>query len=321
VSGRRRIAVTSDLPGRALAILEDFAATDVWRGRALTSEEAVADFVGDADAAVTLLANPVGATVLDRCPDLRVVANVAVGHDNIDLEAARSRGVWVTNTPEVLTDATADLAMALILAVTRRIIEADGFVRAGRYTGWRLDLLLGTGLQGKTLGIVGYGRIGRAVARRARAFGTTVVASDPGFDGDDEVAAVPLEALLEVADVVSLHCPLNESTRGLMTAARFRAMKRGAYFVNTARGALHDERALVEVLEEGHLAGAALDVFEDEPAVAPGLVDREDVVLLPHVGSATRETRAAMAELAATNAVAVLKGRRPPAVVVSGRES
>jgi glyoxylate reductase len=318
VSVAGRIAVTSDLPGRALAMLKDRGMVDVHRGSQLATEAEVAAFLGDALAAVTLLANPVGEEVFSSCPRLQVVANVAVGFDNIDLEAARRHGVWVSNTPDVLTEATADLTLALILAVTRRVVEADGFLRAGRYTGWRLDLLLGRGLRGARLGVVGFGRIGRAVARRAMAFGMEVTASDPAFDGDDQTTATDLERLLAESDIVSLHCPLNDATRGLMTAERFAAMKPGSFFVNTARGALHDEQALVAALESGHLGGAALDVFEHEPAVAPGLVGRRDVVLLPHVGSATRETRAAMAELAAANVCAVLSGRRPPTAVVSG---
>jgi glyoxylate reductase len=259
--------------------------------------------------------------VLERCPQLRIVANVAVGYDNIDVAAAAERGVWVTNTPDVLTEATADLAWALVLAVTRRLGEAEDYLRSGRFRGWALDLLLGTGLQGKRIGIVGYGRIGRAVARRAVASGMEVACSDrePIGHVDPPALQLPLDELLATSAVVSLHAPLDASTRHLLDERRLRLMPRGGVLVNTARGPLVDESALVRVLESGHLGGAGLDVFEHEPEVHPGLLGRRDVVLLPHCGSATRETRAAMAELAASNVIAVIDGREPPTPVVRGR--
>jgi glyoxylate reductase len=318
---RPRVAVTSELPGRALAWLDEAFDTRVHRGAALTDEDALAEFVGDRDGLLCLLANPVSDAVLEACPHLRAVANCAVGHDNIDLEACRRRGVWVTNTPDVLTEATADLAWALILAVTRRLVEADALVRSGRWSGWALDQMLGTGLQGARLGIVGFGRIGRAVARRAPAFGLEVVVCDPDPDPEPgvDVLAVDLDELLATSDVVSLHAPLDDGTRHLIDEARLRSMRRGAVLVNTARGPLVDEGALVRVLDDGHLGGAGLDVYEHEPRVHPGLMDRPDVVLLPHIGSATRATRAAMAELAARNLLAALTGEEPPTPVVRGR--
>lgn len=315
------VAVTSPLPGRAEAMLGDRFALRVHRGAALTGEDELAAFIGAAAGAVTLLANPVSRTVLERCLELRVVGNVAVGYDNIDVAAAAERGVWVTNTPDVLTEATADLAWALVLAVTRRLGEAEAYLREGRFRGWALDLLLGSGLQGKRIGIVGYGRIGRAVARRALASGMEVACSDrvPIGDAAPPALALPLDELLATSAVVSLHAPLDASTHHLLDERRLRLMPQGAVLVNTARGPLVDEAALVRVLKYGHLGGAGLDVYEHEPAVHPGLLGRHDVVLLPHVGSATRETRAAMAELAAANVAAVLDGGEPPTSVVRGR--
>lgn len=320
---RPLVAVTSDLPGRALEWLEAACETTVHRGPVLDRDDSVAAFVGEAEGVLCLLANPVTDAVLAGCPRLRVVANCAVGYDNVDLDACRRRGVWVTNTPDVLTEATADLAWALMLAVTRRVVEADALVRSGRWTGWALDQMLGAGLQGGQVGIVGFGRIGRAVARRAPAFGLKVAACDPDPVPEPgvDVRFLELDELLATSDVVSLHAPLDEGSRHLLDEARLRRMRPGAVLVNTARGPLVDEAALVRVLADGHLGGAGLDVYEHEPRVNPGLVGRPDVVLLPHIGSATRETRAAMAELAARNLLAVLAGDEPPTPVIRGRST
>jgi glyoxylate reductase len=317
----REVAVLSPLPGRAVEQLEEKYRVRVHQGPALMDEDGVAAFVDNSDAALTLLANPVTAKVLSTCPSLRVVGNCAVGFDNIDLEAARQHGVWVTNTPDVLTEATADLTWALILAVTRRVVEADRFLREGRFEGWELDLMLGCGLQGEGLGVVGFGRIGRAVARRAHAFGMEVLCADPEPVNDAEVPVrqLPLEELLPLSRVLSLHCPLTPATHHLIDERRLRLLPRGAYVINTSRGPVVDEAALVQVLADGHLAGAGLDVFEHEPEVHAGLKGRDDVVLLPHIGSATLQTRAAMAELAAANIIAVLEGDEPPTAVVRGR--
>lgn len=258
----------------------------------------------DAEGLVCLLSERVDGTLLDRCPALRVVANVAVGHDNIDLDAVRARGIVATNTPDVLTEATAELTWALILAVARRVIEGDAYVRGGRFTHWSPTLLLGTELSGRTLGIFGRGRIGDAVARRAAAFGMDVVHTSRS-------SGVPFEYLLDRADVLSIHAPLNEETRHAFDDAAFARMRRGAILVNTARGPIVDEAALVRALEAGRLGGAGLDVYEDEPRVHPDLLARDDVVLLPHVGSATTRARRAMARLALENVAAVLAGRPP----------
>jgi len=313
------VAVTSALPGKAL---ERLAARHRVRvretGPPLNGGE-LAAFTEGAEALICLLADRVTAEVFKRCPHLKVVANYAVGFDNVDLDAARAAGVWVTNTPDVLTEVTADLAWALILAVARRVVEGDRLVRSGRFLGWRPDLLLGAGLQGRTLGIVGMGRIGRAVARRAAGFGMRVLFHDPtpagAVAGAEYVA--DLETLLARSQVLSLHCPSNRETRHLLDSRRLRLLPRGAIVVNTSRGEVVDEAALVEALENGHVGGAGLDVYEREPDVHPGLRSRSDVVLLPHLGSATVEARAAMADLAVDNVLQVLAGKTPRTPVVT----
>ena len=310
---RGHIAVTSELPGKAVEQLE--AEHEVWvhRGEPITGEEELGAFIGEADAVLTLLQNPVTEAVLQACPKLRVVANCAVGFDNVDLDAAARRGLWVTNTPDVLTEATADLTWALILAVTRRVGEAERYLRTGGFDGWALDMLLGSSIQGRQLGIVGCGRIGRAVARRAAGFGMSVACSGGSMSA---ATLMPLDELLATSHVVSIHAPLDDGTRHLINERRLRLMPEGSFLINTARGAIVDEAALVRVLADGHLGGAGLDVFEAEPEVHPGLMERDDVVLLPHIGSATVETRSAMAELAAANILAVLAGNDPPSPVV-----
>ncbi len=312
-----RIVVTRRIPSSALALLEG--AGEVWHSpddRQLPVDELHAVVAG-ADGVVALLHDRIDDAFLDAAgPQLRVVANVAVGYDNVDLDACRRRRVIVTNTPGVLTDATADLAFALILMATRRLGEGERMVRAGLRWSWSLDFHLGTGIQGKTLGIVGLGQIGTAVARRGRAFGMEVAytkrhRADSALEVELAAGFLPLEELLAASDVVSLHCPLTPETRHLIDARRLRLMRRTAFLVNTTRGPVVDEEALVEALRDGVIAGAGLDVFEREPAVHPGLLELENVVLLPHLGSSTVETRNAMAELAARNAVAVLRGEAP----------
>jgi glyoxylate reductase len=312
---RQRVVVTRRIPEPALALLG--AETDVWVSpddRPLEPTELRAALAG-ADAAVTLLHDRIDEAALEAAgPQLRCVANVAVGYDNVDVPAAARRGVVVTNTPGVLTDATADLAMALVLTVTRRLGEGERLVRSGRPALWDMFLLLGRGLQGRTLGIVGLGQIGRATARRARAFGMEIAyaqrrRADPDVEAElGGARRLELGELLAEADVLSLHCPLTEETRHLVDRRALARMRPDAYLVNTARGPVVDEEALADALEGGALAGAALDVHEHEPAVNPRLREREDVVVIPHLGSATVETRTAMAELAARNALAVLRG-------------
>ncbi|GAA1790514.1 D-glycerate dehydrogenase [Planosporangium flavigriseum] len=279
----------------------------------------LADLCAGAAAVITHLTDRVDATVFTANPQLRVVANVATGYDNIDVAAASGAGVAVTNTPDVLTDATADLTLALMLAVARRIPEGDAMLRRGEYTGWQLmQHPMGLDVSGRTIGIVGMGRIGRAVARRAHlGFGMPVryVGRSPGHPADDaEIGArrVGLPELLAQSDFVSLHCPLTPETRHLISAAALRAMKPTAVLVNTARGPLVDERALARALRAGEIAGAGLDVFEREPEVESELLDlRERVVLMPHVGSATESTRRRMSEVAVANVLSVLAGDPP----------
>jgi glyoxylate reductase len=312
------VAVTYPLPGGGIERLRRNHRVRVRDAGAALGGAELASFVGAADAAIPLVTDRVDAVVFENCPNLRVVANVGVGVDNIDLAAARAAGCIVTNTPDVLTEATADLTWALILAVTRRVVEGDRILRAGGFGGWRPDYLLGAGIQGKTLGILGMGRIGRAVHRRALAFGMRVAYHDPadvGVAGAEYVGE--LDHLLPRADVLSIHCPLTPATRGLLDARRLGLLPAGAFVVNTSRGGVVNEQALVDALEAGRLAGAGLDVFEREPLVHPQLLGRRDVVLLPHLGSATLQTRAAMADLAVENALAVLDGRPAPNPVVS----
>jgi glyoxylate reductase len=270
--------------------------------------------VHEASALLPILGDRVDKELLEAAPRLRIVANHAVGYDNVDVPACTARGVWVTNTPDVLTDATADLTWALILALARRLREGERMLRAGQFRGWAPTMLLGRELRGRTLGILGYGRIGRAVARRAEGFGMRVLFTARG-------GGVAFEELLEQSDVLSIHCPLTPQTRHLLGPAEVLRMKRGALLVNTARGPIVDEAALVAALESGHLGGAALDVFENEPAVHPGLIGRDDVVLLPHLGSATQEARERMARIALEQVERVLRGERPTTAVneVAGR--
>ncbi len=273
--------------------------------------------VADADAVLTLLHDRVDAELLDAAgPNLRCVANVAVGHDNVDLEAAAARGVVVTNTPGVLDDATADMTMALLLAAARRLGEGDRLVRSGGPWNWGMSFMLGADLRGKRLGIVGLGGIGARVAERARAFGMRIAYHSRRPAPDEVVAALeaermPLEQLLAESDVVSLHCPLTPETRHLIGAAELDLLGSRGILVNVARGPVVDEAALAEALASGRIAAAGLDVYEHEPVVEPALLGLDNVVLAPHLGSATVETRTAMADLAARNAVAVVRGEEP----------
>lgn len=266
------------------------------------SEEDVITILADADAAITLLSDPITRRVLESNPNLRIVSNFAVGTNNIDVDAARELGVTVTNTPGVLTEATADLTMALLLAVTRRVVEGDREVRETGRSPWEPLKLLGASLQGKRLGILGMGRIGSAVATRARAFGMDILGVRRGESIDE---------LLATSDVLSIHAPLTRETHHIIDAAALARMKPGAYLVNTARGPLVDEDALCDALDRGQLRGAALDVYEHEPAVNPRLLAMPNVVVVPHIGSATEEARNAMARIAATNVLLFLRGQEP----------
>jgi len=275
----------------------------------------------DVDAIIPLVSQAVGEVEMAGLPALRVVANYGVGYDNIDLAAAARRGVVVTNTPDVLTDATADLTLALLLAATRRLREGLDIARSGEWDGWHPTQLLGMGLQGRILGILGAGRIGVATARRAAAFGMEIAYWDrtvsPEMERDAGGKRIEdLESLLAMADVVSVHLPLNPQTAGLLDAARLAHMKAGSVLVNTARGAIVDQGAVADALRSGHLAAAGLDVFENEPEIPAELRDLPNCIVLPHLGSATHEARQAMWDLAAANARAVLAGEEPSTRVV-----
>ncbi len=322
-----RIVVTRRIPEPALELLRS--AGETWvspHDRPLATEELHAAVAG-ADAVVSLLHDRVDDSLLDAAGRaLRIVANVAVGYDNIDVEACARRGVVATNTPGVLTEATADLAFALMLMVTRRLGEGERLIRSGTPWAWNMFFLLGTGIQGKTLGIVGLGQIGQATARRARTFGMTIAYSAPRRADtmvEEALGAgyLPFRELLATADVISLHCPLNGETRHLIDAAALERMKPTAFLINTTRGPVVDEQALADALRHGVIAGAGLDVFENEPSVHPGLLELDNAVLLPHVGSATVETRTAMAVLAAQNAIAVLRGEEPPTPITATSSS
>jgi glyoxylate reductase len=264
------------------------------------------------DALVCLLTDTVDTVLLDAAgPQLRVVANVAVGYNNIDVPACRARGVVVTNTPDVLTNACADFTWGLILAITRRLGEGERQLRAGAWGGWALDHMLGMELRGKQLGLVGVGRIGRAVAEKAPAFGMTVAYAEPAPLNLPGAVHMPLDRLLATSDVVSLHVPMLPETKHLIDKKALARMKRNAYLINTSRGPVVDEEALAWALRERLIAGAALDVYEKEPEIHPALMPLENVLLIPHLASATTETRTAMADLAVSNAIAVLNGHAP----------
>lgn len=311
------IAVTNRLPEAALEMLREAGELRIDERTEAIPRADLLELVGGADAILTLLHDRVDEELLEAAgPQLRCVANVAVGYDNVDVEAAARRGVVVTNTPGVLDDATADLTMALVLAATRRVAEGDRLIRAGRPWTWGMSFMLGSSLRGKLLGIVGLGGIGRRVAERARAFGMEI-AYHSRHPAPEEVVAeleaerLPLEELLARADVLSLHCPLTPETRHLIGQPELAAMKSSAVLINAARGPVVDEPALARALAAGEIAAAGLDVYEHEPRVEPALLGLENVVLAPHLGSATVETRTAMAELAARNAISVLRGAGP----------
>jgi lactate dehydrogenase-like 2-hydroxyacid dehydrogenase len=316
-----RVVVTRRIPQPALDLLG--ATHDTWVSEldAPLPPEDLYRAIAGADAVATLLHDRVDDAFLDAAgPQLRIVANVAVGYDNVDVPACAARGVTVSNTPGVLTEATADIAFALILMATRRLGEAERLVRSGGTWTWSMFFHLGTGIQRKTLGIVGLGQIGRATARRGRAFGMEIAytsrSRDPSAEDALEATYLPFDELLASADVVSLHVPLMRETHHLIGARELALMKPTAFLVNTTRGPVVDEAALVDALRDGTIAGAGLDVFEHEPKVHPGLLELENAVLLPHLGSATIETRTAMGVLAAENVLAVLAGRPPLTPVV-----
>lgn len=317
-----RIVVTGRIPDAGLDMLREAGDVHAWDSLDVPTVEQVHAMVKGADAVLTLLTTRVDDAFLDAAgPQLRVVANVAVGYNNIDVAACRARGVVATNTPGVLTDATADIAMALVLMATRRLGEGERVIRSNTPWQWGMFYMLGSGIQGRRLGIVGMGEIGCALARRAKAFGMEIAYSNrkpvaPDLEAELGASYLSMDELLATSDVVSINCPYSQATHHLIGAEQLARMKPTAFLVNTARGPIVHEAALAAALKAGVIAGAGLDVFEHEPAVDPGLLECENAVLIPHLGSATIETRSAMARLAARNAVNVLAGVEPPTPIV-----
>ncbi|HEX5109502.1 MAG TPA: D-glycerate dehydrogenase [Vicinamibacterales bacterium] len=309
---RPPVLVTTKIPASAVLRLEESCDVELYQERPEMPAGELLQRVRGKRGLVSMFNNQIDRRVIDAAADLAVIATVAVGYNNIDVAAARERGIVVTNTPDVLTETTADLAWTLILDVTRRVTEGDRLVRRGGWKGWTFDFMLGADLRGKQLGIVGFGRIGRAVARRAAAFGMRVAVHAPRPPREIGTAEpMPLDRLLATSDVVTLHCPLTADTRHLIDQRALARMKRTAYLVNTSRGPVVDEAALAWALASRLIAGAALDVYESEPAVKAELLTLENVVLSPHLGSSTIETRTAMADLAVRNVIAVLSGQAP----------
>lgn len=317
------VFVSGTLPGDAVEVLAE--SFEVIQDDAGINGATFASCAERVRGIVALLTDRIDEQLLARAPRLSVVANVAVGVDNVDLNACASRNVVVTNTPDVLTEATADLTFGLLIAAARRIAEGDRLVRAGGFTGWTPTFLLGTRVHGMKLGIVGFGRIGKAVARRARGFGMHVGYSQRKREPEAIERAlgatfVPsIDELCASSDAITIHCPLTPDTRHLFSADRLAKMRVGSILVNTARGPIVDEAALAHALEHGPLAAAGLDVFEQEPKVHPALLERPNVVLAPHIGSADRATREAMASTAAANVIRVLRGEPPLTPVAAGK--
>ncbi len=319
---RAKVFVTRKLFDEAISLIEEYADVEVYE-----SEEEPAPYdlilekVRDIDGLLCLLTDKIDARIIEAGERLKVISNYAVGYDNIDVEVATKRGIYVTNTPGVLTETTADLAWAILMAIARRVVEADKYVRAGRWVhAWGPKMMLGSDVHGKTLGIVGLGRIGSAVARRAKGFNMRVIYYDVFRREDLErelgLEYKPLEELLKEADYVTLHVPLTKETYHLIGERELDLMKPTAYLINTSRGAVIDQKALYKALKERRIAGAALDVFEKEP-IDPDdpLLELDNVVLTPHIGSASIETRKKMAMIAAENLVSVLRGVEPPNLV------
>jgi glyoxylate reductase len=317
MSAKMKVFLTRLLPSEAMDRLNAlFDLTYNPRDRQLTRRDIINGASGK-DGLITMLSDPIDKMVINRCPSLKIIANYAAGYNNIDLETATARKIIVTNTPGVLTETTADLAWALILAVGRRLVEGDQLVRAGRWKGWAPTQLLGHDIYGKTLGIVGMGRIGRAVARRARGFSMQVLYHsrkpiEPAMERKLKIGFVPLKELLASADFLTLHVPLNAQTYHMIGKRELLLMKPTAYLINTSRGPVVDEKALIKILQKERIAGAGLDVFENEPRIPAKLMRLKNVVILPHIGSASTETRTQMGFRVAENLKAAFEGRPPP---------
>ncbi len=320
-----KLWITRELFSEVIERLKKYYDVEVWDRYTPPPPEVIRKKFKEIDAASTLLTDKITCDILEEAKNLRIIAQYAVGYDNIDIECATKLGIYVTNTPGVLTEAVADLTWALILGVARRVVEADTFVRWGEWwrksTGWHPKMMLGIEIYGKTLGIVGFGRIGKAVARRAKGFSMKILYYDivrapPEVEKELGAKFVDLETLLKESDVVTVHTPLTKETYHLINESKLKLMKPTAILINTARGAVVDTKALVKALEEGWIAGAGLDVFEQEPLPPNHPLTRfKNVILVPHIGSATYETRLKMAQLVADNLIAFYEGKVPPTLV------
>ena len=317
---RPSILISRSLPAEAVASARSRAEVDINDIDASLPRTELIRRLQGRQGLVCLITDAIDADLLAACPELKVASNVAVGYNNIDVTAATRRGVVITNTPDVLTETTADFAWTLLMATARRLVEADRYVRDGKFKRWEYMLLLGGDIHGKTLGIVGFGRIGRAMARRAQGFGMRVlyqdaVAADAATERELRATRADIATLLRESDFVSLHTPLLPETRHLINAQSLKTMKKTAYLINASRGPVVDEAALAQALKEGWIAGAGLDVFEEEPKVHSGLLGLPNVVLAPHIASGSSDTRLRMASLAVENCLAVLEGKTPPTPV------
>ncbi|NIO37096.1 D-glycerate dehydrogenase [Candidatus Bathyarchaeota archaeon] len=316
-----KVYVTREIPERGLGIIRKSFHAEIWSEYAPPPKKVIIEKIREMDAIVSLLSDQIDAEVFDAGSKLKIVAQLAVGFDNIDVKEATKRGIYVTNTPGVLTETTADFAWALLMSVGRRVVEADNYVRTGKWkVGWHPSMLSGRDVYGATLGIVGAGRIGASVARRAKGFNMKVlyydVISRPELEKELGAKRVELDRLFAGSDFVSVHVPLMESTHHLINEERLKLMKKTAYLINNSRGPVVDERALYKALKEGRIAGAGLDVFEEEPTqITNPLLKLDNVVVAPHISSASHETRSQMAKMVADNLVSFFSGKRPPNLV------
>lgn len=315
----KKVCITRELPEIGINLLKEKYDVEVERNR-ITNQDVLIRKIADCDALVTLLSDKIDEKILSSAPNLKIVANYAVGYNNIDISAAKKYKIMVTNTPGVLTNATAEIAFALLINLTRKITEADKFTRDGKFTGWDPLLLMGDELKGKTMGIIGLGRIGQDMASKCRAFGMNIIyhnrkPADKATENELRAKYCQFDELLQQSDVISIHTPLNQETFHLIDKAALEKMKHGVYIVNTSRGEVIHEDALVSALQSGKVKGAGLDVYEFEPKITNELFSMKNVVLLPHIGSATVETRNKMSEMVAGNVIAALEGKKPENLV------
>ncbi|MCS7150817.1 MAG: D-glycerate dehydrogenase [Endomicrobia bacterium] len=318
----KKVLVTRQLPQPAIDLLKQYFEVDLYTENRVIPREELLRRVEDKDGLLCLLTDNIDAELMDKAKNLKIVANYAVGYNNIDVAEATKRKIPVTNTPGVLTETTADLAFALLMSVARRIVESDKFLREGKFKGWAPMLFLGNDIYGKTLGIIGFGRIGQAVAKRGLGFDMKILYYDTNrvsveIEQKYNATFKSLDELLKESDFISIHVPLVKETYHLISDREFSLMKPTAYLINTSRGPVVDEKALVRALKDKKIAGAALDVFEKEPEVEPELIDMPNTVLVPHIGSATIETRTKMALMAAENIIAVLVHNKVPPNIVN----